>query len=55
MKVTQSRKGSVKVRKLSFVCSHNSYGVWEWSIVSYKTNFVAWKNYMHIVFETSII
>ena len=51
MKIAQRRKASVEVRKLSFVYSHNSHLVWEWSNVNYKANFVAWKNYMLIAFR----
>ena len=51
MKIAQRRKASVEVRKLSFIYSHNSHLVWEWSNVDYKANFVAWKNYMLIAFR----
>ena len=51
MNITQRRKASVEVRKLSFVFIHNSHRVWEWSIFNSKTKFVAWKTYMLIVFR----
>ena len=51
MKGPQSRKASVEVNKLIFVFSHNSHRVLEWSIVNSKTNFVAWKSYVLIVFR----
>ena len=51
MKGSQSRKASVEVSKLIFVFSHNSHRVLEWSIVNSKTNFVAWKSYVLIVFR----
>ena len=51
MKGPQSRKASVEVSKLIFVFSHNSHRVLEWSIVNSKTNFVAWKSYVLIVFR----
>lgn len=37
-------------QKAQFFFSHNSHCVWEWSIVNSKINFVAWKNFMLIVF-----
>ena len=46
MKIAQRREASVEVRKFSFVYSHNSHLVWEWSNVNYKANLVTWKNYM---------
>ena len=51
MKGPQRRKASVEVSKLIFVFSHNSHRVLEWSIVNSKTNFVAWKSYVLIVFR----
>ena len=51
MKGPQSRKASVEVSKLIFVFNHNSHRVLEWSIVNSKTNFVAWKSYVLIVFR----
>ena len=45
MKSIQCGKASVEIRKISVVYNHNLNRFWEWSIVNYKTNFVAWKSY----------
>lgn len=38
LKSYQRREASIEVRKPSFVFSHNSHRVWEWSIVNSKTS-----------------
>ena len=45
MKSIQCGKASVEIRKISVVYNHNLNRFWEWSIVNYETNFVAWKSY----------
>ena len=44
MKITQSRKASCS-------WSQKPCMIWEWSIINSKTNFVAWKSYILIVFR----